>query len=1721
MAKRFMKKAIAVFLSAIMVISSVPFFAVTAFAADDTLLTTADTAMKAYDNKMDGTIYTNMANAYKLYVQLNAMVDKYKYIGVDDGIAAKASELTTATNALTAFTSYTGNKYAAMPSGFNDNVSEADYHTTHKNILYAPAVNRTATTGDIVLAEGKVFGVRQANCFSGTIWYSPNAVMLYDGKTTPQLPVSAEFWSWRVQTYGVDTAELGCWISRDDGGLSINAAWNGRDTRNNSQWLLCNDIKSYPLSGRQGNIGTFYHASNNNGEDSWYANYLKFTSSMSDSEPYRKATPIFKFHGANGAQTANLSNYREVEASQVAQDTTALGSVYILNYKMLLDAMNKTTTNIGNVASYSHGRLQTLLEAIDAATAYNPTTADYSNTEAAVAAEGEKINTLTTNVNNAMNGLQEDTPNHYNLSLALGESKSTYDRGNADGAYEAASWTAFANAYEAAYTIIDNLPTNLYSDREEAKTAEAALREAKSNLKTVGKVDTANLEISIRNALNAIANKTIFTTSSYDSAALETLIPQIQTAVWGTAENFGVDAEKLSDTAENRTLVEGYATQVNNAIKLLVINVDAVSPKAGKSMTAAINDAQTYIDKGADYSNIAVLQTAVDQAKQFISTGNKAIDGSIDGAVSAQIAVYNTLTGDITNAIRNLRPSFSKITDGTYASGGQEVITQIESTHGDTAGNWKLLWTRPSGMIIFRTTHDEVTYDLPVGTFKYSNTRQRDSLFDSVNLLATDLTDDSESTASTTQSEAMLNAGDIEARPGGLEVNNAGIDFKITSVKLQNVGGASDDYGRLYDGTAVRDLAHDWATELSTTEGGRVRSKDESGKYTVLGDTFTLTGGPIVKEGTNIFAVTSTAHMEATTPELTAVTRPTLSEFNTGTARTQMSMVYYWAYAPTIFATWYGYGYEVEPYEHVIDIVDIATLIDLINECENTDKYNSINYSVNSWNAFTTALTAAKSEMDYGAMSATAIKDECVTRYNDLWAARRDLKAAAVNTTLKEAVQKCEAAYTNDADKCDPTTFAAFSSAYQAAASKYAGDYSDLNIRNYDKGGPEEQEAASLATALEEAFAALKYYADFSALDLAATNLATSIETKKYPATTLQSIADALAAFPYLNKDAAARKLCFKTTGEDNQQDDIDAEIVSVNALADQLTASTFDDSALQAAITALKAQYKDPDAWQGVNEAVAALESSWYTDVTVYGDVTVTGISYDTQEEVDAATTEILSQKVTPQQYDVYRNGEKIGTYNYGDTVTVHSLNGNVVNWYYAYNSNTASNEKKYFATDESIVFTVKGETHLTTSAEQDSNQENIKITYKNNLNGKPYMVEYAPKGTEYTLNANPPAFSYFQFTNYTDAAGNAITTVNSEENVTVYANYAYNDTTTKYSVTLTGLVYNPNYAADYIKITGLNYNDKVSFVEANMIGNTVGTTDAKIAIDSTSDSVQVNYLVKSTATAGSITGTTGTATSENGVYTIPLAARMQNPANMSTATYVANNDIAYYLSFGSAADCEAYLADASRQALAIKLKNMFTAGTIGKMKIQSFGGDYVFRVHKDEYLMPASNYLTFGFNGSKGSTTGLAPNGMLEGYESAQGVTDVNDDNFGMKQIKPIIKAKETIVKGSGKFSMIGTFSLPEGCTEVEAGILFCSNGTSTPTTADLTLSNVGKDGVARMKSSQHTQANQFVISVNTGSMTGPLGMQYAAYIIYTDSKGKQQIAISDEVSGTFELS
>lgn len=98
--------------------------------------------------------------------------------------------------------------------------------------------------------------------------------------------------------------------------------------------------------------------------------------------------------------------------------------------------------------------------------------------------------------------------------------------------------------------------------------------------------------------------------------------------------------------------------------------------------------------------------------------------------------------------------------------------------------------------------------------------------------------------------------------------------------------------------------------------------------------------------------------------------------------------------------------------------------------------------------------------------------------------------------------------------------------------------------------------------------------------------------------------------------------------------------------------------------------------------------------------------------------------------------------------------------------------------------------------------------------------------------------------------------------------------------------------------------------------------------------------------------------------------------------------------------------------------------------------------------------------------------------------------------------------------KFSMIGTFTLPDDYTIAECGILFSSNQA-----ADLTVDNVGNDGVARMKSSAYTCGNQFAINVKAPSSGEAVSFKYCAYAVVENAEGELVTLYSTSVLGSTE--
>ena len=171
MKTKFSKRILSLFLAVMMVVTSIPMFALTASAADVSAL---QTAIRSYESKMNGTIYLNMKDAYDKYIKACEAYDAIVY-GEDTTIDAAqvASNLSNATDAMTTFTAPSFNAKA--------------YHTAaeatgaYKNVVYQKSDNTWWTDQykfddpfGIVLAEPGEIVV----AYDGTDTYVPTIAQI-------------------------------------------------------------------------------------------------------------------------------------------------------------------------------------------------------------------------------------------------------------------------------------------------------------------------------------------------------------------------------------------------------------------------------------------------------------------------------------------------------------------------------------------------------------------------------------------------------------------------------------------------------------------------------------------------------------------------------------------------------------------------------------------------------------------------------------------------------------------------------------------------------------------------------------------------------------------------------------------------------------------------------------------------------------------------------------------------------------------------------------------------------------------------------------------------------------------------------------------------------------------------------------------------------------------------------------------------------------------------------------------------------------------------------------------------------------------------------------------------------------------------------------------------------------------------------------------------------
>ncbi len=465
-----------------------------AFAGDSSSdIATLKAAIAEYESRMDGTVYTNMGNAYNAYVAACKAYDSYYYGGnTSVDVKSAASDLAKAAMKMHAWcpNGLTG----IVPTGFTkDSDFTSQYSYTegldYNNLLYSPLAEDNSSS--------KV-SKEHANV-TVQVLYAPTTVMFYDGNTAkPRMPVIGFAYKnttkarYLYQLYPVDDSTAIADKTNDTSPPALNA--NFKLIEN---WHAHNAEMSQSFLNNWYNTGSSYSTVNG-------------TSQTVDNSTRMGGLPNKKWCGlanvieyagtpSNGIEKYSLKWFKNTGNS--AGDTSVFNapmSIYVLNYKGIKDSTNKYSANISSVSDYKEGALSNILSAFD------KVTLDYQNLDYST-----DLDSKVTSVNEGYSALQSaaepsaDTAANYpalrdafdtkdatlpkfvesgdNSTFSV---KGAYNNGERKG-FSADSYAAFKTAYEAAQAVMSPVSADGYVKGAQAATAAKNLLDAFNALEPV------------------------------------------------------------------------------------------------------------------------------------------------------------------------------------------------------------------------------------------------------------------------------------------------------------------------------------------------------------------------------------------------------------------------------------------------------------------------------------------------------------------------------------------------------------------------------------------------------------------------------------------------------------------------------------------------------------------------------------------------------------------------------------------------------------------------------------------------------------------------------------------------------------------------------------------------------------------------------------------------------------------------------------------------------------------------------------------------------------------------------------------------------------------------------------------------------------------------------------------------------------------------------------
>lgn len=1431
------KRFLAMLLSVLMVLTSLPIAAFTAFGAaaatEDPAVTEVKTAMQKYEQKLEsGTVYTNMSAAYQAYVDCQKALDAYQYGTTknDDGsyqndftgaLSGKADALNNAVNNMSEFVPYTGTAHGTFPSD-KDHVADADYAENYKNILYSAPVTQ----------EPVYYASNQPVTDPFTSWFqsytvtadisffmSNDTVMLYDGKTNPQTGVM--FGTWGNSKPGTwnwnNLAWYYCVMGTGQGLSMVNDNWSGTDTAGSGGWNLNYQWTIRQISGSKTGAcsgiskDTTTYENGVNGKVT--ANAIQFNREFS--------TLFYTINNPSFEYCMGISD-RTDRKSYVG--TTTNTSIRVLNYKLIMDTINNQKSYLPVVENYKYGGLSTVMQGFDQAM-----TDPNSFFTAGNDWQGAQTHYQTA-INNLKSTATQDSE-QYKLVRDAMVSAIVNIYNNGTNGWTLESWANFKAAYETAanamsapYTTGSYVAIDGQKIADDLIAAYAALESNKAYADTTAIMAVIQTFRTWENIFTA--DTYAFTAKYVDDAVI---------AIWGAEENFGIKTMGPEDTPEGNKLVADQLTLVNDAIAHLRISPDAaISTSHGKySLNRAL---AIVVDNPSQYFNYNEFESAVAAGNDYKLT----LPSTEFTDYTTQYNRYVEEVTKIVDAYYNLAFAFTDIPDGTVVQ--NSGFTRTQPMIASDNGKQSIAFGYTNSAVLIRTTHEAKA--LPYGTFSITfgtnisasnntdknNNKNTNNGLDSITLNAT---------------QQPISDNFLQARETG---NTALTDRKVPKELSEEQKAAYP--GLLeYNGFSVSNLHYtgksancDPLYYITDNDGNKVATTDEQARTIdldpILGKTDGTNNGNVVKGSVYAYSTNSgfaytyidgdlNVNVEPSPAvELTRTTQPSSKNYRlTGnyigavTSYTCRNLVY------CAGRCWFTTQTAGDAMDTSVSVVDLSYLIDLVKLCDQIVPLKS-KYTAESFAKFEQALYDAKSPYDYSKQSAGNIASEGSSRYVKLWSAYQNL------------VERPQVLTFNYMDENGQPTSSTVEIAYNANIATVREEIDAIVVPNYSSNGmsytfkgwdPAVNNATvvtsdTVFTATYDSFATA-YWGNYNA---SKDTLLNTLANGKFSAEGLNEVkaqVEELQYFLYTDN----QKLMVSAAN----QTAIDAEKAAMDAINARLAEIALDSSTYDAIVKTIDTL--NADAYDVATVASIVESTPAGTPVTIAG-VEYTGWDFDNfvKAVIEAMNSNAYEYTVTvmdvdENEYFLMADGsytdvpDLAAKFHYGDVVNaVNPIDAaQECSWTISIIAQLTSTEttEKYVATATNYQFNVRGATTLKTSANEDPDSYHTISFIDSRTNTLISSMTVAHNGTARMRNALLPTIPFYEVKNFTNRATGAtvtktgsITKVTTDINLTV--NYAPVEEVTGYNIILLDVNGTEIHNAQY------NWNQKVNLSATGAAG-------------------------------------------------------------------------------------------------------------------------------------------------------------------------------------------------------------------------------------------------------------------------------------------------------------